>query len=166
MKFVVDIGNTLIKSAVFNGNDIIQKISSPEIKQHVNDDLFNKYSIQSCIISSVSRDISIVRDILDPNIKLFVLQDETRLPFKNKYLTPKTLGQDRIAVIAAASIQYPGKNVLVIDAGTSLTYDFINGDNEYLGGAISPGLSMRFKALNKFTAKLPFIEFMEKNPLS
>jgi len=162
MKFVVDIGNTLIKSAVFNGNDIIQKLSSPEIKQHVNEDLFTKYSIQSCIISSVSKDISIVRDILDPKIKLFVLQDKTRLPFENKYLTPKTLGQDRIAVIAAASIQYPGKNVLVIDAGTSLTYDFINDDNEYLGGAISPGLSMRFSALNKFTAKLPFIEFMEK----
>jgi len=159
MKFVVDIGNTRIKSAVFDGNNIIQKASSFEITPDLFKELFSNYSIKSCILSSVRKDISTITDFLSINTSLSVLGDATKLPFKNKYSTPKTLGHDRIAGIAAASIIFPGKNVLVIDAGTSLTFDFINSNNEYLGGAISPGLTMRFNALNKLTGKLPLIEF-------
>lgn len=159
MKFVVDIGNTLIKSAVFDGNEIIKKTSSFEITPDLFNELFSKYSIESCIISSVRKDISTIKEFLSSKTKLFVLDEDTSLPFKNKYSTPKTLGHDRVAGIAAASIIFPGKNILVIDAGTSLTFDFLNSNNEYLGGAISPGLTMRFNALNKLTGKLPLIEF-------
>ncbi len=81
-----------------------------------------------------------------------------RVPFKNLYETPKTLGVDRIALAAAAIEQYPKKNVLVIDAGTCITFDFINSEKEYLGGAISPGITMRYKALHNFTSKLPLLE--------
>ena len=80
------------------------------------------------------------------------------MPFKNLYKTPHTLGLDRIALVTAAVKNYPDKNVLVIDAGTSITFDFKNEHEEYLGGSISPGLQMRFKALNTFTAALPLIE--------
>src|SRR5699024_1472268 len=86
------------------------------------------------------------------------LSAETPIPFKNDYGTHKSLGIDRIALAAAAVANYPGKNVLVIDAGTCITYDIITAESEYLGGAISLGLSMRFRALNNFTANLPLLE--------
>ena len=80
------------------------------------------------------------------------------MPFKNLYATPKTLGIDRIALVSASVNNYPDKNVLIIDAGTCITYDFITDKNEYLGGAISPGLRMRYKALHNLTANLPLLE--------
>lgn len=159
MKLVVDIGNSLIKSAVFDGNMIVRKISLSEIELDLFNKLFSEYSIESGILSSVRDDITDFGDFLSSKTKFYILGTETKLPFKNRYSTPKTLGHDRIAGIAAASIMFHGKNVLVIDAGTSLTFDFLNSKNEYLGGAISPGLSMRFKALNKLTGKLPLIKF-------
>ena len=86
------------------------------------------------------------------------LSSSTNLPFTNKYGSPVTLGTDRIALISAATLNFPNRNVLVIDAGSCITYDFINSENEYLGGGISPGLHMRYKALNSFTANLPELE--------
>ena len=91
-------------------------------------------------------------------LELTVVNTSMILPFKNLYKTPKTLGLDRIALIAAAASQYRAKNILVIDAGTCITYDFINSKNEYLGGAISPGLTIRYEALHNLTAKLPLLK--------
>ena len=89
---------------------------------------------------------------------VFYLNHETKIPFLNKYATPETLGVDRIALISAAAKQYPQQNVLVIDAGTCITYDFLSAENEYLGGAISPGIAMRYKSLHTFTEKLPLLD--------
>ena len=86
----------------------------------------------------------------------------TPLPFKNRYTTPSTLGNDRIALAAAAVCVYPLKNTLVIDAGTCITFDFINSKNEYLGGAISPGIGMRYKSLHQYTGKLPLLSKNEE----
>src|SRR5699024_11592030 len=85
------------------------------------------------------------------------LSPDVPVPFKNRYQSPQTLGLDRIALAAAAVTKYPHKNILVIDAGTCVTYDIITADKEYLGGAISAGLNMRFRALNSFTADLPLL---------
>ncbi|MGB3776659.1 MAG: type III pantothenate kinase, partial [Leeuwenhoekiella sp.] len=85
------------------------------------------------------------------------LDHRVKVPFKNLYETPTTLGVDRVALMAAAVKNHPGQNVLVIDTGTCVTYDFKNKKEEYLGGSISPGLSMRFKALHQFTANLPLL---------
>jgi type III pantothenate kinase len=82
------------------------------------------------------------------------LNDKSKLPFINEYETPETLGPDRLASVAGAMLHYPGEEVLIIDAGTAITYDFLSGDH-YKGGNISPGLTMRFRALHKFTHKLP-----------
>lgn len=79
-------------------------------------------------------------------------------PFINKYSTPDTLGIDRMVLVSGASILYPQKNVLIIDAGTCITYDLITDTNEYYGGAISPGITIRYKSLNNYTAKLPLLE--------
>jgi type III pantothenate kinase len=80
------------------------------------------------------------------------------MPFINSYATPKTLGVDRIALVSASVDQFPDNNVLIIDAGTCITYDFITDENVYLGGAISPGIRLRYKALNNLTANLPLLE--------
>jgi len=94
--------------------------------------------------------------------KLFpvlLLDEKTPVPFKSKYQTPSTLGNDRKANIAGAMKLFPGKDVLVIDVGTCLKTDFINEAGEYLGGSISPGLEMRFKSLKHFTARLPLVTY-------
>ncbi len=96
--------------------------------------------------------------------KFLALSHTTPLPLENLYKTPETLGKDRIAAIVATSINYKGENVLVIDMGTCVTYDFLNANNQYLGGAISPGFEMRFKALNTFTGKLPKVEYKQDTP--
>ena len=159
MKLVVDIGNTLIKSAVFDGDKIVNKESLSEIDPDMFEKLFSTYSIKSSIVSSVRENTTAIREILNSRTKMYVLDQDTPLPFINKYSSPETLGRDRIAGIAAASKIFPRKNILVIDAGTSITYDLLNENNEYFGGGISPGLSMRLKALNNFTGKLPLVEF-------
>lgn len=89
------------------------------------------------------------------------LNEKTKLPLKNRYKTPGTLGKDRLATAVGANYLFPSRNVLAIDAGTCIKYDFVNSKNEYLGGAISPGLDMRFKALHHFTAHLPQLKKMK-----
>jgi type III pantothenate kinase len=159
MKLIIDIGNSLIKWAVFDNSTIIENNSFKNFNQQIFEELFAAYPINSSILSSVRKPGHEIESFLKGKTELQVLNHDTPLPFNNKYLTPDTLGRDRIAVMAAASFQFPKKNVLVIDAGTSITYDFLNDGNEYLGGGISPGLKMRFEALNKFTDNLPPIIF-------
>lgn len=159
MKLIIDIGNTFTKTAVFQEDIIIWKKTSSKLTIEIFYEIFSKYDVKSCIISNVRENIFQFEDFLKSKMHVFVLDHKTPLPFINLYSTPNTLGRDRMAGIAAAAKIFPKKNVLVIDAGTSITYDFINSKNEYLGGGISLGLSMRFKALNEFTGKLPLIKF-------
>src|SRR5699024_3101321 len=90
---------------------------------------------------------------------------QTPVPYKNLYESPETLGIDRIALAAAAVYTYPRQNVLVVDCGTCITYDLVTEQQEYLGGAISPGLQMRYKSLNRFTANLPLLSAKEEEIL-
>ncbi len=112
------------------------------------------YAIISTVTGYPPRLIKILRE----RYKVLKLTESTPLPFRNAYKTSKTLGKDRLAGIAAAYRRYPAMNVLVINAGTCLTIDFMNSKGVYQGGSISPGLEMRFKALHNFTARLPLIE--------
>jgi type III pantothenate kinase len=165
MNLIIDIGNTRVKLAVYEGDEMLQKNISPKneylnyIKKTIK--IFPK--IKHGIISSVDFFTKEEEEELKKIIHLHILDNKTVLPFKNLYQTPKTLGIDRIALIAAAAYQFKNNNTLVIDAGTCVTYDFINDKNEYLGGAISPGLSMRYKALNELTAKLPLLVANDDN---
>ena len=114
--------------------------------------------ITSAIISSVSLDpVKVKNELSNDGINVIELHHSTPVPFVNKYSTPESLGKDRIAIAAAATL-YPGMNVLTIDAGTCITYDFVNKNNEFLGGGISPGLKMRLQSLNTFTSRLPLLE--------
>ena len=164
MNLVVDIGNTRVKAAVFEGNKLVElfvfdkkKIVS-EIKKIV-----KKYSILDGIISNVASFSEKKMLQLKKNVNFKVVSASSKIPFINLYKTPKTLGVDRIALVAGAVKKFPNTNVLIIDAGTCITFDFVNSKSEYLGGAISPGIKMRFRALNKFTANLPLVETIELN---
>ena len=164
MNLIIDVGNTLLKLAVFDA-DVLQ------YKKACNKNDFLKtleevsevfLEIDYCIISSVGNFTKEQFSKLQDLYPVKLLTHETPLLFANLYTTPKTLGMDRIALVSAASIQYPKANVLIIDAGSCITYDFKNSSNEYLGGAISPGVTMRYNALHNFTAKLPLLE--KNNP--
>lgn len=153
MNLVVDIGNTATKAAIFCEGDLINQFRNISDEDIIH--MCNLLGVQNRLISAQGKDITELRKELP---KHFVLDRSIALPFYNKYDTPETLGTDRIALAAAASTKYPKQNVLVIDAGTCLTYDFINSENEYLGGAISPGLNIRYKSLHNFTRSLPLVE--------
>ena len=156
MNLVIDTGNTRVKAAVFERSRLVELavFSKKEIFKKLKE-IKEKFKVVNSVISSVADFSDEERKKLDELLTPLFLNSETKIPFINRYETPKTLGVDRIALAAAAVDQYPGKNVLVIDAGTCITYEFITKDKEYLGGGISPGIEMRYKALNKYTSKLP-----------
>jgi len=125
-----------------------------ELKMLIND----FPNIGKAIVSSVGRlEPSQVKN-LRKQFEVLVLDSNVKLPFKNLYATPKTLGVDRMALASASVSQFPDANVLIIDAGTCITYDFITSQNEYLGGAISPGMRLRYQALHNLTANLPLLD--------
>lgn len=159
MYLIVDVGNTRIKLAVYKEDSLraYYVVDSERFLKKVEKIIEYYPEIKNGIISSVSFLNEKNLNAIKKKINLIELTYHLKLPFKNLYTTPNTLGVDRIALIAAAANQYPNKNVLVIDAGTCVTFDFINKENAYLGGAISPGLTIRYEALHKLTAKLPLL---------
>ena len=166
MNLIVDVGNTSIKLAVFEGCKLISRNSCDTIDfqkclERISDE-FDK--IEYAMVSSVGNFDDEYLSAIRKNYRLHILSGRTKLPFKNKYETPGTLGVDRIALMSAATLWYKNRNVLVIDAGTCVTYDIKNSENEYLGGAISPGLHLRYKALNAFTKGLPLLDREENIP--
>jgi len=161
MNLIFDIGNTSSKLAVFDGRNKITVFRTRDLSC---DELENKLSpfiIEKAIISSVKTVPEYITDLLLVNIPyIHMLSHKSVLPFRNEYQTAETLGADRIAAVAGACLLFPGTDVLIIDAGTAITYDFV-ANNSYKGGNISPGLAIRFKALNRFTDKLPLINVAE-----
>ena len=166
MNLIIDVGNSFVKLAVFKGSNIKHKVVI-ELGDFIREVkvLRKEYTlIDRAIVSSVGKlkkkDIITISKYFDT----MVVGSETNLGFKNLYKTPKTLGVDRIALVCASISQFSDNNVLIIDAGTCVTYDFVNSENEYLGGAISPGIRLRYKSLNNLTANLPLLESkMPKN---
>ncbi len=159
MNLILDIGNTRAKLAVFEENTLVElkKCSEKKIIKKIKK-IIEKYAITNSIVSSVQKTNMEVINFLSKNSNLIVLSSKTKIPFNNHYATPKTLGVDRIALIASAVKKFPNQNVLVIDAGTCITYDFVSDKKDYYGGAISPGIQMRYNAMNNYTKKLPQLE--------
>jgi len=165
MNLVIDIGNTQIKIAVFDHTSLVYQDNIDAVKiVSVLKNLTEKYAISDVILSHVAKidveDLNQMKSIF----KVLVLNHKTKLPFINKYLTPSTLGVDRLALVAGAVNQFPKENVLVIDAGSCITYDFVNSRSEYFGGSISPGIEMRYKSVNSFTANLPLLDKSDELP--
>ncbi len=167
MNLIIDQGNTQTKIGVFDKWQLVYSDSYNILDKNRLLKLKKEYTIFKCILSSVvdENDNTILDNLNSVFPEYKTLNLKTQLPFKIEYKTPETLGKDRIAVVAGASFLYPGKNILVIDAGTAITYEYISKDGAYLGGNISPGMKIRYKALNHFTSKLPLPEFFEQKKL-
>ena len=159
MNLVVDIGNNFFKLGIFENSNLVFSFFDKNDKIDVEiEKIIRSYSkITSALISNVS---SIeINDILNKlNIKIYELDSTFIFPFKLNYKTPESLGNDRLALAAAATILFPNSNNLVIDAGTCITIDFIDNNNHFIGGSISPGVKMRYDSLNHYTANLPLLK--------
>jgi type III pantothenate kinase len=160
MNLIVDVGNTYVKFAIYQNENLIHKISFQLSEFEKQYKLLKKHfpKLKSAIISSVGRLSKKQIKIIYDDLNVLELSSKTKLPFNNLYKSPKTLGADRIALVSASVQKFPDKNVLIIDAGSCITYDFITEENNYLGGAISPGVRLRYRALNNLIANLPLLE--------
>ncbi len=155
MNLAIDVGNTLAKAALFEQNLLkrhIERLDGQALAELVQEE-----KIDHVIISSVNPQAEdlLNKVLIATPIRVFKLSYLLPLPIQHLYQTPKTLGMDRVAAAIGATVLRPATNRLVIDAGTCITYDFIDAQNVYHGGSISLGLQMRFRALHEFTAKLP-----------
>ena len=161
MNLIIDIGNTGIKTAVFAPDNKMLHWQRTDADNFLDilAQILSKFSIQNTLISQVGQPVEGLEDFLSKhNIAFINLHPGLNLPFKTGYKTPDTLGADRIGLVAGAVLKHPDTHKLIIDAGTCVTYDFIDKNNVYHGGAISPGLRLRFKSLNDYTANLPLLQ--------
>ena len=165
MNLIIDIGNTNTKIAVFEYDNIIEIdiINAENTIKAINKFLCKYKAINKAIISNVSEtnNSTLINKISIDNV--YCLSDKLKLPFNNMYKSKETLGSDRKALVSAAIKHYPNNNVLIIDAGTCITTDFIDASGNYHGGSISPGINMRYGALSEKTSNLPKLE--RKYPL-
>lgn len=154
MNLAVDIGNTNFKCGIFDGGQLVQACSGIGKLEEI----LKAHKITRAILSKSGTGDEMEKLLSEKQIPYLLLSYQLRLPVEITYHTPDTLGSDRIAGSVAAHNLFPRQPVLKIDFGTCITYDFVNTKGQYIGGAISPGLTMRFKALNHFTAKLPLVD--------
>lgn len=161
MNLVVDIGNTRIKSAVFDCHSIIQSYTLNNFAEFQNNVPWDKYRslVKKIIISNVTNtEITAFLQDKMPHVPVVAVSANMRLPFQMDYETPYTLGPDRIASVVGAVAEFPNENLLIVDFGTCIKYNFcIN--RTFVGGAISPGVQMRYNALHHYTGKLPLLKF-------
>ena len=167
MNLVIDIGNTRTKFSVFNRGEVLITVPVEEFLPSHIDVLQNEYQELNKVILSTVKDYSEeLKNALQDKFDTFLeLEENTPLPIENCYRSKQTLGKDRIAAVVGAFDLHPNTNILVIDAGTAITYDLLTADGKYLGGNISPGLEMRFNALHQFTGRLPKVQQADYNRL-
>lgn len=157
---VIDIGNTRIKAAVYSESGQMEEMSFfKDLSECL--DWFRSHGIDSLIQASVAQALLEAQE----GFRIHSLTYRSRLPFKNLYSSPQTLGVDRIAALAGAALRFPQTAVLIFDIGTCMTIDFLNPEGEYKGGNISPGADMRLKALHEMTSRLPLVETHEEKGL-
>lgn len=153
MNLCIDIGNSAIKYGWFKEKELVLQDKGKDALLSSNPKM-----VTHAILSSVTQDSAISNWLQTHQIPFISLSPKLRLPFTLAYETPETLGSDRIAASAGMSQIFPHQNILVITAGSCVTYNFVSKHSEFLGGAITPGLRMRLEAMNKFTAKLPKVK--------
>ena len=157
MNLSIDLGNTYAKTGLFSGGELVEtrwKLTYDELVNYV-----QSIHPQRIMVSSVSYSEEQLNDEFSKiTTEIYLLKSTTSVPLIKLYDTPETLGADRVAAAVGAKVLYPQKNCLVIDMGTCITYDLVDADDNFYGGIISPGVRMRFKAMNTFTKRLPLLE--------
>jgi type III pantothenate kinase len=164
MNIVIDNGNTLSKVGIFENDTLIRKEAFGSAKDLLR--FVTGIKAEYVLVSSVTMRASDISAWPLSASRTFFLDKDLPIPIKNRYATPETLGVDRIAAACGAHFLFPGIDCLVIDAGTCINYEFINHDGEYMGGAISPGVRMRFESMHHGTAKLPLGGVIMNPPLT
>lgn len=159
VNLIIDIGNTLAKLVAFDGDIPVEELKTSNETLDRLPEFIKKYPFERGIVGTVfGITVEAERQLKRLRFPLLYLNSSTPIPIVNDYRTPDTLGADRLAAAVGAYTQFPGRDILIVDAGTCLTYEFINKEGHYKGGCISPGLQMRLKGLRAFTAKLPLID--------
>ena len=166
MNLAIDFGNTLTKVGIFNHHSLMKVQSQVEFSESEILKLLSEFNVKDAILSASGPINNATRGALKKRTALTEFDEHTAMPIKNLYKTTETLGKDRLAAVVGAHSLFPKTNNLVVDAGTCITFDFINEEREYIGGSISPGIDMRFKALNTFTQNLPLVSRSEKFSLA
>jgi len=165
MNLCIDQGNSSTKVGLFNQDELLEDFTYELFGKNELTELLGKYSVNSCIISSVLSENTVLVDEIKKKILFTIeLSYKTSIPITNSYSTPETFGNDRLAAVIGAAYLKPGMNVLVIDAGTAITYDLIESNLNYVGGNIAPGLMMRLRSLHEFTQKLPAVRPKAESP--
>ncbi len=158
MNLTIDIGNSRVKTGIFSNGKLLKSNAYGSFELANLRVLFKKYpEIEYSILCSVKKYSAEIKDYLSAHSSFIELSFKTPVPVKISYKTPKTLGMDRLAAICGAYSTHKEKNILVINAGTCITYDLLNNKGIYKGGSISSGLDMRYKALHAFTGGLPLV---------
>ncbi len=159
MNLIIDIGNTYTKLALFEGERLIEVHREKSALQEALTRITRNYQISKGIVATVVEpDHPFMQSIRALPFPIITLDKDTPLPIRIGYSTPSTLGTDRTAGVVGACAEHPGKDILVIDAGTAITYDFLSAEGVFTGGNIAPGKQMRFKALQHFTQLLPLVD--------
>ena len=164
MNVAIDLGNTRAKAALFEGSQLLELVEG--IPAGALPEWVAAKGAGAAIIGSVNAAAEELQAAITPFCPCMVLHPQLPVPVQKLYRTPETLGADRLAAAVGGWMYGKGRPVLVVDAGTCLTYDYVDGEGRYLGGAISPGLYMRLKAMHTFTARLPLLNHLPlQNPL-
>ena len=161
MNLTVDIGNSSAKAALFDEGRLVEVITNYELRiTNAAPDELPEIVDRAIVVSTRGEAAAEIEEDVRRRAKFFVRLDHTTpVPVKNLYATPETLGADRLAAAVGAVALQPGRTMLVVDFGTAITYDIVTAGGEYLGGNISPGAAMRFRALHEFTDALPLCGF-------
>lgn len=159
MKLIIDIGNTVTKMVAFRGDEPIDEMRTEGVEPDSLDAFVRKHDFRRGIVGAV-RDLTAKEEEVLARLHFPLLRftPDTPVPITNRYRSPETLGTDRLAAVIGASSLRPGKDLLIIDAGTCITYEVIDARGNYWGGNIAPGMQMRLRALHEFTARLPLVE--------
>jgi len=156
LNLVVDFGNTLVKLAVFDKGELVAQRCMERLHPSVLEELLSEWPVRRAVVASTRGEVDDVAAMLRRRVDyLLEFTPQTPVPIGNAYRTPETLGRDRLADAVGAATLYPGRNVLIVDFGTAVTIDLVTADNTFRGGCISPGMTMRFRALHDYTAALP-----------
>lgn len=165
MKLLLDIGNTLCKWAIADEQNIVESGFTVIFNECFIESLQAKGkqfdTIVACSVRTLSEQLE---EYLSSKFTYRRIQYWQQLPLKIKYATPETLGMDRVVAAIGAYVLFPNKPLLVIDAGTAITIDYVSADAEFLGGNIAPGIQLRFKALHDYTDKLPLVNVKKDFP--
>ena len=161
-----DFGNTRMKCAVFVDGEFAQERVLSDDKEDTIRALIDEYHPDKSILSSVIDHNPAMEDLLRAKTHFHKLDHNSRVPITTPVGKPETIGADRLALVVAAVTLFPGKNNLVIGLGSAITYNYVNKYKEFIGGGISPGMEMRFKSLQAFTAKLPLVKADWNFPLA